>query len=89
MRHILTLIAPLLAPLTASNAAEPISHGTRSMPRIIYNGDGFNFLTLGDDLGVKDLRACLSRLRGSYRVGGGCKPEVNFSKQPTFFTAGK
>jgi len=34
-------------------------------PRIIYNDDGFNFLTLGDDLSVKDLRAYLSRLRGT------------------------
>lgn len=32
-------------------------------PRLIYNDDGFNFLTLGDDLSVKDLRAYLSRLR--------------------------
>jgi len=49
-------------------------------PHIIYNDDGFNFLTLGDDLGVKDLRAYLSRLCSSYRVGRGFKPAVNFSK---------
>lgn len=61
----LTFIALLLAPLVASTAAKPVFAGTKFVPRLIYNDDGFNFLMLGDDLGVKDLRAYLSRLRGT------------------------
>jgi hypothetical protein len=66
MKPTLTLFtALLLASLTSSIAAEPPTHGSKPTPRIIYNDDGYNFLSLGDELSVQDLRTYLSRLRGT------------------------
>jgi len=55
-----------VSPSAPAKPGSPSKQQARSkIPRIIYNDDGFNFLTLGDDLSVKDLRAYLSRLRGT------------------------
>ncbi|MBI5394129.1 MAG: hypothetical protein HZA91_02405 [Verrucomicrobia bacterium] len=62
----LTLATLLLAPLAVLTAAdEPKQRAASAVPRLIYNDDGFNFLASGDNLAVKDLRAYLSRLRGT------------------------
>ncbi|MCX6910602.1 MAG: hypothetical protein NTY01_21530 [Verrucomicrobia bacterium] len=64
-RHVVQWLAVACVLVSCSIADATAAPAKPVHPRIIYNDDGFNFLTLGDDLSVKDLRAYLSRLRGT------------------------
>ena len=55
----------LMNAVMADAASQPKQRATSAAPRLIYNDDASNFLVSGDDLTVKDLRAYLSRLRGT------------------------
>ena len=63
---LLALTTLLLAsPIPLTTAGQTKQRAASAVPRLIYNDDASNFLISGDDLTVKDLRAYLSRLRGT------------------------